>query len=230
MKNIQNPIKIEKDDSFKVIFSKYGAYAFDKQENLANIIEDSQGILDLDNGTLTFNKDIKFNVQILAFYSEEFNRWSWGWDSESLGINDEFINDSKKIKEIGKEFDIKEFITPSFEIDFNDSHIIAMISSSLLDVDAYYMASIEDLEVFLTIRSDLIKEDNSAERFRLTFNNFQKNFDVFKRIAFEGYTKLKGYEFKQKDEFSLAKIGNDRVIVGFSDRGSITHIQLLEAD
>ncbi len=45
---------------FKVILSKYGALALDKQENLSELIGDLEGQLDIENGVLTFSDDISF--------------------------------------------------------------------------------------------------------------------------------------------------------------------------
>ena len=70
----------------------------------------------------------------------------------------------------------------------------------------------------------MIKENNTVEKFRNTYYTFQKNFNIYPKIAFEAYTKLKGYEFKPHDEFSLAKIGESRVMAGFTDRGNVTRI------
>ncbi|MDL2246609.1 hypothetical protein LJB96_03225 [Methanobrevibacter sp. OttesenSCG-928-K11] len=230
MMDLQTPITINTEDTFKTIFSKYGAYALDKQDNLANAIGELEGDLDIDEGTLAFNNDLKFDIQILGFYSEEFNQWSWAWDNENIGFNEDLILSSEKIKEIGDEFEIKEFSTPVFEIDFDECHAMIMIASSLLDDSGYYVADVDDLKIFLSINSDKVKEDNSSEKFRLIFNSFQKNYDVYTKLAFEGYTKLKGYDFKERDDFSLAKIGEDRVIASFSERGKLMGIQLLTAD
>ena len=38
MKVIEKPVEIEQGDSFKVLLSKYGALALDKQENLSELI------------------------------------------------------------------------------------------------------------------------------------------------------------------------------------------------
>jgi len=230
MKDIQTPITIENEDTFKIIFSKYGAYGLEKQENLAKIVEDLVGDLDIDKGVLSFNDDIKFNVQILGFHSEEFNQWSWAWDNENIGFNESLIKESKEIKELGEKFSIDEFTTSTFEIDYDDCHVIAMMVTSIMGDSAYYAASVGDLNVFVTINSDSIPENNSSEDFRMIYNHFQKNFDIFPKLAFEGYTKLKGYFFKEREDFSLAKIGEDRVIVGFTDRNNVTNIQLLTTD
>ena len=67
MRKIEKPVEIEQGDSFKVILSKYGALALDKQENLSELIGDLEGQLDIEKGVLTFSDDISFNVQILGF-------------------------------------------------------------------------------------------------------------------------------------------------------------------
>ena len=54
MKIIEKPVEIEKEDSFKVILSKYGALALDKQENLSELIGEKVGDLDIEKGELDF--------------------------------------------------------------------------------------------------------------------------------------------------------------------------------
>ena len=78
MKVIEKEVTIEPGDSFKMVLSKYGALGLDKQENLSDLIGDTKGELDLEKGFITFG-DIKMPVQILGFYSDELNQWSWGY-------------------------------------------------------------------------------------------------------------------------------------------------------
>lgn len=230
MREIQNPIEIENGDNFKSILSKFGCLAFDRQENLSELIGDLEGELDLDTGILTFNEDIQFPVQILGFFTEDFNQWSWAWDNEDIGFDENFIESAKKIQEIGLEYNIKEFTTPVFETKFDDCHIWAMAACGILEMDAYYAVNMDNIDIFVAIKSDLIKRNDSVEKFRDTYYLFQKNFNVFPKLAFEGYTKLKGYIFKEKEEFCVAKIGEDRIIAGFTERGNLTHIQMLTTD
>lgn len=226
----ENIVTINEQDNFKNILSKYGCLALDRQENLSELIGDLEGTLDIENGILTFSENIVFPIQILGFYSEDEKQWSWAWDNEDIGFNEDLIKSSLEINEIGKKFQIEEFTTPIFKTDYNHCHIGAMASSSLLDMDAYYAANIGDLNVFVLIKSDLIKRNDSVKKFRDTFNTFQKNFDVHPRIAFESYTKLKGYIFKDKEDFSLAKIGESRIIAGFTERGSLIQLQMFISD
>lgn len=222
MKVIEKPITIEQDDTFKVILSKYGALALDKQENLSELIGETVGDLDIEKGEISFG-DITFPVQILGFSMQDAKQWSWAWDNEEI-FGKDLVVSAGKIKEIGEEFDIKEFITPVLNADFDDCHTLAMTSTVILGMDAYYAVSEEGLDIFVLIKSDLIEENNSVVKFRNTFYTFQKNFNIYPKIAFEAYTKLKGYGFKPHDDFALAKIGEARVMAGFTERGNVTRI------
>lgn len=228
MKIIEKPVTIEKEDTFKVILSKYGALALDKQENLSDLIGETVGDLDIEKGFITFG-DIKMPVQILGFYSQDLNQWSWGWDNEDI-FGKDLIKASSQIKAIGDEFDIIELSSPAIGLNYDACHSLAMVSTAILDYDAYYAVNEDGIDIFVAIDSDLIKEDNSLLKFRNTFYNFQKNFRIYPKIAFESYTKLKGYGFKPHDDFAVAKIGESRIIVGFTERGNITRILMYDEE
>ena len=228
MKIIEKPVEIEKEDSFKVILSKYGALALDKQENLSELIGDKVGNLDIEKGTLDFG-DLTFDIQILGFFMQESKQWSWAWDSEDI-FGGDLIQSALRIKEIGDEFEIAEFSTPVLNAIYDDCHTLAMTSTAILGLGAYYAVSEDGLDIFVAIDSDLIKENDSAKKFRDTFYIFQKNFNIYPKIAFESYTKLKGYGFKPHDDFALAKIGEARVMAGYTERGNITRLLIFGDD
>ncbi len=228
MKQIEKPVAIEEDDTFKVVFSKYGALALDKQENLSDLIGETKGDLDIEKGVVTFG-DIELPVQILGFYSQDLNQWSWAWDNEDI-FGKDLIKSALEIKEIGDKFNLPEFNAPVISLSFETCHTIAMTATSLLKMDAYYAVSEDGLDIFVAIKSDLIKENDSLLKFRNTFYNFQKNFKIYPKIAFESYTKLKGYGFKPHDDFAVAKIGESRIIAGFTERGNVTRILMYDEE
>lgn len=222
LKVVEKPISVEEEDSFKMVLSKYGALALDKQENLSELIGETIGDLDIEKGIITFG-DITFPVQILGFYSEDLMQWSWAWDNEEI-FGENLIKSAKQIKAIGDEFGLSEFNSSPLNSNFDDCHTLAMASIALLDMDGYYAVSEDGLDIFVVIKSDLIEENNSVIKFRDTYYNFQKNFNIYPKVAFEAYTKLKGYGYKPHDDFSLAKIGEARVMAGFTERGNVTRI------
>ena len=225
MKIQEEPVVINQEDSFKTVLSKYGALALDKQENLSELIGDTQGDLDLEKGILSFG-EIEFPVQVLGFYREDLNQWSWAWDSEDI-FGAKLIEAADIMKQAGIDAGIPEFSHPVLHANFDDCHTLAMTTISILDMGAYYAVSEEGLDIFVAIDSNNIPENNSVEKFRDTFYTFQKNFDVYPKLAFESYTKLKEYGFKPQQDFSVAYIGESRIIVGFTGRGNVTHIQML---
>jgi hypothetical protein len=228
LKTIEKPVTIEEGDSFKILLSKYGALALDKQENLSELIGEEVGDLDIEKGQLSFG-DVTFQVQILGFFMQDSKQWSWAWDNEDI-FGEKLIKSALQIKSIGEEFGIPEFATPLLNATYDDCHTLAMTASSILAMDAYYAVSEDDLDIFVGITSDLIKENDSAKKFRDTFYTFQKNFNIYPKIAFESYTKLKGYGFKPHDDFALAKIGEARVMAGYTERGNITRLLIFGDD
>lgn len=228
MKTIEKPVTIEEGDSFKILLSKYGALALDKQENLSELIGEEVGDLDIEKGQLSFG-DVTFQVQILGFFMQDSKQWSWAWDNEDI-FGEKLIKSALQIKSIGEEFGIPEFTTPLLNATYDDCHTLAMTASSILAMDAYYAVSEDGLDIFVGITSDLIKENDSAKKFRDTFYTFQKNFNIYPKIAFESYTKLKGYGFKPHDDFALAKIGEARVMAGYTERGNITRLLIFGDD
>ena len=225
MKTIDKPVKIEEGDSFKILLSKYGALALDKQENLSELIGEGAGDLDIEKGELKFG-DIILPVQILGFFMQESRQWSWAWDNEDI-FGEKLIKSAQQMKAIGEEFEIPEFTAPLLNATYDDCHTLAMTSSSILGMDAYYAVSEEGLDIFVGIKSDLIEEHDSPRKFRDTFYTFQKNFNIYPKIAFDAYTKLKGHGIKHHDDFDIACLGESRIIVGFTERGNVKTIQML---
>jgi len=225
LKIIEKPVEIEEGDSFKVILSKYGALALDKQENLSELIGETSGDLDIEKGEITFG-DITLPVQILGFYMQETQQWSWAWDSEEI-FGDELIKAAIEMKQAGIDAGIPEFSTSVIQADFNDCHTLAMATVGILDFDAYYAVNEEGLDIFVAIEKGNVPEVNSVEKFKDTFYTFQKNFNIYPKIAFDAYTKLKGHGIKHHDDFDVAYLGESRIIVGFSERGNVRTIQML---
>jgi len=223
----EKEIMIEDSDSFQTIFTKYGALALDKQESLGELIGDAVGDLNIEKGTISFGDDLIFPIQIIGTLSNETNKWHWAWDNEEVGLPEDLIKEALEVKKIGEKYNIGQFTTNIFDGDNFEAHLIAMAVSGIMDDAGYYAADFDEVTFFVTIQSDKIPRDDTIERFVKVYDKFHKEFEVKARLAFEGYTKLRGYDYKEKDEFSVAKIGQSRVIVGFTERDNVTHIQTM---
>ncbi|MDD5959327.1 MAG: hypothetical protein PUC09_01620 [Methanobrevibacter wolinii] len=221
------PLEITAEDDLQSIFTKYGAYALDKQENLSDFIGEKKGNLDIENGILSFGEDLSFSIQLIAYLSLDDNKFSWAWDNSEIGFPLELIDEAKKIKEFGEEYNIPQFTTPMFNADIEEAHFLLMTVISLFDDSAYYVAEIGNFAFFVTINSEDIPENNTIDRFEFIYYNFQKNYNVNGKIAFEGYAALKGYPTNVYDEdnFQVAIIGEDKIMIGYSKRGNVNLIK-----
>lgn len=219
---------IGKKDNLQKIFSKYGALSLEKQGNLAKIVGENKPDLNIDEGIVSFGDDLNFPIQLIGMLINGEN-WSWAWDNEEIGFPEELIKEAKEIKSFGEEYDIPQFYNSFFEANFDEAHILAMCVSSLLDDDAYCAIEVDDFIFFVSIKSDKIPNTDDINEFAEIFNEFHRKFEVNPKLAFEGYTKLKSYQYKEREDFAIAKVGEGRVIVGFSERGNVNNIKILEA-
>ncbi len=175
---VELPLEITEEDTFKTLFTKFGAYALDKQENLSTLIGDMEGEFNIEEGLLSFGDDYNFHVQILGYLSTNSGDFSWAWDNEELGLDEALIEESKQVKELGEKYNIPSFTTPMFRTDLEGAHFLSMIVISMFDDDAYYPAQIGDFVFFVTIKSDEIPTDDTIERFQVVFDSFQRDYDV----------------------------------------------------
>ena len=181
--------------------------------------------MDIENAILSFG-DTKLPIQILGFYRDDLKQWSWAWDNEEI-FGADLIKAAVEMKQVGIDAEIPEFSSPVIQADFDACHTLAMATIGVLDLDAYYAVNEDGLDIFVSIEPGNVSKVDSVEKFKDTFYTFQKNFKIYPRIAFESYTKLKGYKIKHHTDFDVAYLGESRIIVGFTERGNVKTIQML---
>lgn len=223
-----NSLLIEENDDLQDLFSKYGALALEKQENLSAVIGDAEGELDIENGIVRFN-DNAFPIQLLGFLDEDESIWSWAWDNEEIGFPEELIEEAKAVKEFGEKQNVSQFCENVFKASFTEAHIISMTVSSLFNNDAYCAVNYGSFIFFVTITADLDPISDDLELFANVLNDFHRRFEVNHLKALSSYAELKGYEYKERDGFSLVKIGDDKIVVGLTERKNIQSIKIIKA-
>ena len=219
---------VGENDDLQDLFSKYGALALEKQENLYKLVGDNEPELEIEEGIVKF-EDKKFPIQLLGFLDPDEYSWSWAWDNEEIGFPEELIREAKEVKEFGETNNIVQFKESMFAASFDEAHILAMTVSSLFGDDAYCAVNYGSFVFFVTIKSDEIPSSNDPEEFANIINDFHRRFEVNHLKALESYAILKGYEFKDRDDFALVKIGDDRIIVGLTERRNIQSIKFILA-
>jgi hypothetical protein len=227
---IKSPkIEITEKDTIQTLFNKFGAIGLEQHDDLEKLIKDKKADFKIEDGIISWGKDLKFDFQLLGVLSIKDEKWSCAWDNQKVGFQDKIIEDAKKIKALGEKYDIPHFKENMFQTSLHEAHIIAMTITGLFEDDGYYVIDIEGLLFFITIKSDKIPHEKTVEKFLYNYNTFQKEFDVDVDpcLALEGYAKSHDYKYKEREEFSSVTINQSKIIVGFSEMGSVTHIQTM---
>ncbi len=223
-----NSLFVEENDDLQDLFSKYGALALEKQEALSALVGDAEPELDIEKGIVKFD-DKEFPIQLIGFLDPDEDTWSWAWDNEDIGFPEELIEEAKAVKEFGEQQNVSQFKENVFRASLTEAHILNMTVSSLFSNDAYCAVNYGSFIFFVTIESDEIPEIVGIDAFASILNDFHRRFEVNHRKAMEAYAGLKGYEYKERDEFSLVKIGDDRVVISLTERKNIQSIKVILA-
>ena len=223
-----NSLLIEENDDLQDLFSKYGALALEKQEILGALVGNVEPELDIENGIVKFNEK-EFPIQLIGFLDSDEDTWSWAWDNEDIGFPEELIEEAKEVKEFGQKQNVPQFCENVFRANLTEAHILNMTISSLFSNDAYCAVNYGGFVFFVTIESDEIHLIDDPDVFANVLNDFHRRFEVNHRKALRSYAELKGYEYKERDDFSIIKVGDDRIVVGLTERKNIYTIKIIRA-
>ena len=223
-----NSLLIEENDDLQDLFSKYGALALEKQEALAGLVGVAEPELDIEKGIVKFY-DKEFPIQLIGFLDPDEDTWSWAWDNGDIGFPEELVEEAKAVKEFGQKQNVPQFYENVFKASLTEAHILNMTISSLFSNDAYCAVNYGCFVFFVTIESDEIILSDDPDAFAAIINDFHRRFEVNHRKAAESYAILKGYEYKERDDFSIIKVGDDRIVVGLTERKNIQNIKVLRA-
>ena len=223
-----NSLLIEENDDLQDLFSKYGALALEKQEILSSIVGDAEPELDIEKGIVKFGVK-EFPIQLIGFLDPDEDTWSWAWDNGDIGFPEELVEEAKAVKEFGQKQNVPQFYENVFKASLTEAHILNMTISSLFSNDAYCAVNYGSFIFFVTIESDEVPISDDPDVFAVVINDFHRRFEVNHRKALRSYAELKGYEYKERDDFSIIKVGDDRIVVGLTERKNIQNIKVLRA-
>ncbi len=223
-----NSLLIEENDDLQGLFSKYGALALEKQEALSALVGNAEPELDIEKGIVAFGEK-EFPIQLIGFLDPDEDTWSWAWDNEGIGFPEELIEEAKAVKEFGEKQNVPQLCENVFVANLTEAHILVMTISSLFGNDAYCAVDYGSFVFFVTIESDEIQISDDIDVFANVINDFHRKFEVNHLKALSGYSQLKGYEYKDRDEFCIVKVGDDRIVVTLTERRNIYAIKVIRA-
>lgn len=135
------------------LYHQHVAASFDKQMRLGDLVGDkARWWFDLEAGTLTFDDDISFRIQIIGTESEHSNTWLWAWANETSGIPAERLIAAEAVRAFGEQHGVHELIAAQLPLDaIVFGHNLLTIVAGVLNANGYYRAPYEGGAAFLLI-------------------------------------------------------------------------------
>ena len=144
-------------NSFESLFESHAGLSFEKQLIFGDFIGSHGWQLDLGKGSILFG-DLELPIQVIGSLSFNNNSWMWGWANTQSGIPENLLVQSKQLKALGEEKNIKEFTDGHFNVEEGFEHKIGMLACGHFSSKSYYCANYGQGTLVVTIDDDRIPE------------------------------------------------------------------------
>lgn len=166
--------------------------------------------LDLEAGTIAFNRRHTFPIQVLGTESEISGTWLWAWANDISPIPSHLLQAANQLRTLGIQEHIPEFSNAELALDRTQGHQLAMVAIGVGQSSCYYRCAYDGGAAFVLIDApDIQQHDNgSASRIIEVFNELISTFTLNHRKAFVAYLKYKEYKLAIKGSI-LEGVGSD---------------------
>ncbi|MBP0581977.1 hypothetical protein J8I29_21795 [Labrys sp. LIt4] len=184
--------------SLNDLFSAEAGSAFARQLALGDLVGDRPWSVDIGRGEIAFGSDLSFPIQVLGTCSEQDNSWLWAWANQQSDLPASVLAASLRIRDIGRQRGIGEFVEPKFMLGTVTDHMLAMLCGALLDRSCYYRASYQGGAVFLLLDNlpASIRAPVAPERVNTVLMQVVSNFELDHRIMAENFLRQQGFALK----------------------------------
>ena len=115
---------------------EHAASSFDKQAFLGRSIgAKHRWEFDLGTGTVTFNRMLRYHVQILGTESKDDDTWLWAWANKASGLPARLIGHAEELRRLGQKNDIDALTTGMSPISSElNGNVFSRIASGHFDI------------------------------------------------------------------------------------------------
>lgn len=182
--------------TFDELVSQHAAMSLEKQSVLGEVIGTNSWNFDMTKGMLSFGGSLQFPVQVIGSLSFLDKSWMWGWANAKSGIPEHLLVQSKQLKSLGDEKNIRELMEGHYNVSDGFEHKIGIIACGIFKSKCYYCANYGKGTLVVTIESDKIPAiDISREDKILTFfPQVISSIDTNHKSAFINYLIDRGFK------------------------------------
>ncbi|MCC3156217.1 hypothetical protein LJ737_03160 [Hymenobacter sp. 15J16-1T3B] len=212
--------------SVQQLLERYGAIAYDKQNDLFDVIGENSWSFDMAAGTISFGPALVFPVQILGTFSHSSESWLWAWANTQSGIPERLLTQARQLKTYGEEQEIDLLKHDAVDAEEDDLHLIGSIASGLFDASGYYLADYGQGIMLITLKSELIDQHRKHDVARLlhAFPEAISLYELDHRPAFISYAALKGYTVTEQADAVTASSAAGSLTATFDSLGRLSNL------
>ncbi len=199
-------------------FERYALISIEKQKKLSKLIGEHFWELDLDAGTVRFN-DYRFPFQVLGTESDNTLTYLWAWAEEQTEIPENLLASSRRLRAWGEKEGLKEFTTPSVDMNNADGHMLSLISSAVCEASAYYRGPYDAGAVFFIVFGNNIDIQPDLDMLGLSHSLawLTSIYDFNHKNALISYLVAKHIPFTEKEGLITASLGSGEYISAMFD-------------
>jgi len=209
------------------LLERYAALAFDKQNDVYEVIGDNSWNVDMMAGTISFGPPLVFPMQLLGSFSHSSETWLWAWANEQSGLPEPLLSQARQLRAYGEQYDIDLLTVSQFDATQTDLHAIGSIAVGMFGASGYYLANYGQGTLVLTMQSEQIDQvaKNDFARIPTAFPQVISVFELHHRPAFMHYLTQKGYAVAETTDAVTATVGAGTLTATFDDLGRLTNLR-----
>ncbi len=204
------PCKTEQE-----LLERYGGIAFDRQIQFAEVIGSNNWNVDVQQGTISFGRDLTFPMQILGTISYSSQTWLWAWANTKSGLPESIIQRALQLKKYGVDNGIDLLSIATFGFSKEKLHVIGMIASGMFSASGYYIADYGQGAMVVIIKDGKIDNAKPGNHHSVltVFPQLISQFDINHKSALKNYLTAKGYTLTE-NQYSVTGSKNGDTVTG----------------
>ncbi|PJG83578.1 DUF6882 domain-containing protein [Caviibacterium pharyngocola] len=217
--------------SFSTLYDQYATLGFEKQLVFAEKVENKDWNIDLNAGTITFNNELSYPVQLLGSFSFAEKMWVWSWANQATKIPRKLLETAKEFRAYGKKRKIGELTRGSLKLAMTDIHSFGLVALGMFGGDGYYVGNFGEGALLVTIREPkspaALSEEEEHLRILSVYPQFIAMFEIkAQQKVLKNYLSAKKYKFTEETDTHLIARKNGREIIGiFDEKGVLLQLK-----
>lgn len=182
-------------NAYEAMAAEHIGVAWARQDRLADLIGEADGMCDLSAGRLTFGADLDLSIGVLGSFDKAREVWTWSWASERLSsLTDAVLAPARALRTYGDEQDMAQFTQADIPAEENDCRMLSLLAVGHLDKGAYYRHAHGDEADYLVIEPvPALTCPTDAPRIPQLISEFATT-GVASRTAVAAFFRAEGYD------------------------------------